>query len=221
MKQASLLALSFFMTACALAQEVHLVSPGASVQAPLSPAVLSQRVQQAALRYQQYAPVPRFGVFDIAYPKDLNELTATGGFGIAVVVIHSQQSSELPLKRLYLRTGGEAIELTLLSSASSQVESSSLQHRVFGAHRWEALYTFPATQQQAGSELVADFQINRFGFVLSRFQDSGLSRTPGAENSKLVQRAPDLPALLELAKREFPGFVLSPISASATESKAF
>lgn len=204
--------------ASALAEDIHLVSPGSTTQVPLSPSALRSRVQEAAARYQQYAPIPRFGVFDVAYPRDAAEYEATGGFGIVLVAIDSQQSAELPLKRLYLRTGGETVDLTMLSSASSFVEPGSLEHRVFGRFRWEALYVFPASRQQVGSELVADFQANRSGFLLATFQASGASRTEGAQGMALAERSPDKQALLALAEREFPGFVDAHASGGASAS---
>jgi hypothetical protein len=202
---ASFLALS---VASAAAQDIHLVSPGTTVRASLSPASLNQRVEAAAKQYEQYAPVPRFGVYDVAYPRDVAESAATGGFGVALVVIYSQKAAELPLRRLLLRTAGNTVELELISSASSDVEGASNANRVFGKNRWEGLYVFPAYQQQAGSELVADFQINRSGFILARFSATGTAQTPGAEGGNPAASAAKRAALSALIEREYPGFVI-------------
>ena len=203
------------LTAGARSQDVHLVSFGSAVKGPLSPTALSQRVEVAAEKYKQYAPVPRYGLYDIAYPRDAAEYAATGGHGVVLVVIYTQDKAELPLRRLYLRSAAEIIDLRLLSSAFSALDSASNVSKVFGVNRWEGLYAFPANMQQPGSDLVADYQVNRTGFVLAKFQSYGSSKTQGAADLPLAPSPFSQTALLALVGREYPGFVLPAAPAEA------
>lgn len=197
----------FVLTGAASAQELHLVSPGSVVQSPLSPVALQNRVESAASAYRQYAPVPRFTPYDYACPRDASEFEETVGMGALLVVAFSQQAAELPLSRLYLRQGGKDLELKLISSAASKVGTDTLPSQVFGPNRWEGLYAFPCYLQQAGAQLVADFQINRTGFVLATLPQSGRSQTPDSQKIQINPATAINQALLSFIAREYPGFL--------------
>ena len=189
------------------AQDLHLISSGAITKASLSPAAMTQRVESAALKYQPYAPVPRFGLFDLAYPKDKAEFDAMKGFGVVLVVVQTQVQAEVPAKRLFIRNAGDIKDLKLLASALSEAPPSSNIAKVLGPYRWEGLYLFPISAQTAGTELVLDYQINRSGFVLTKFQYSGVSLVPNANADVAFTTLPDDIIISALVKREYPGFI--------------
>ena len=200
------------------AQDLHLISSSAVTKTSVSPAAVAQRVESAALQYQQYAPVPRFGLFDLAYPKDKAEFEAMKGFGVVLVVVQTQVQAEVPAKRLFMRNAGDVKELKLLASALSEAPPSSTVAKVLGPYRWEGLYLFPISEQAAGTDLVLDYQINRSGFVLTKFQSSGVSRVPDASADVVFTTQPDDITIAALVKREFPGFI-APAAAPASLPK--
>ena len=190
-----------------MAAEVHLIGPGTSTQQPVSPASMNQRLEAAAIKYRQYAPIPRVGFIDIAFPANAQEHRSLNGYGLLLVVALSQESTELPPKRLYGMVKGREVELKLLTSASSIQDPQSTAGIVFGSHRWEGLYAFPVYFSVQARELRIDFGANRDGFSLTRFsgdEDGGLgplaARKPKASG-------PSGAALIEFVRREFPGFV--------------
>jgi len=192
------------------AEEVHLLGPGGGTKEPLSPTGMQKRVAAAAQEYQKYGQVPRVALYDIAYPADSEEFKQMGGFGVVLVVCQSQKSSELPPKRLFIRSGVEEVELDLLTCANSESAPDSLVRTVFGPYRWEGIYLFPLRAQSIGAELVMDYQVNRKGFVLTKFKTTGISSAGFAAElpaSTGERQKPSNLALMTLVLREFPGFI--------------
>lgn len=207
----SVIFLIFLSTGSAAQPAVeHRVDAGSWATSPTTPAYMNERFNTAAIEYQQYAPIPRIAISDLALPADQTEYERTGGYGVLLVSAISQEEDELPPKRITARIGTEIIELKLIASSSSNVNNASVAN-VFGLHRWDGLYAMPAYFIEDNAVLEMDFAKNRVGFVFEQFQD--------ADKANLLQiplkvSAPDemavsKDALIELIEREFPGF-LSP-----------
>lgn len=66
------------------------------------------RIAESASEHRDYAPIPRAAFFDIAYPDDRGEYAALAGYGLLLVTIVTQDSTEIPLSCLHLRGEGGA-----------------------------------------------------------------------------------------------------------------
>src|SRR6185369_17687162 len=102
------------------AGDLHLVTLLKSNNFALSPDGLTRRVREAAVEYQAYAPVPRAGFDDYAFPADKREARSMQGYGLMLVTAFSQEPDELPLKRVYVELDGKSIDLRLLRAVSSE-----------------------------------------------------------------------------------------------------
>jgi hypothetical protein len=138
-------------------------------RAPLTNAALDARIGSAALQYRSYAPIPRVAFFDIAYPSDSAEAHALEGYALLVVTALTQDSAELPLARLYVRSSVERT-LPLLRGASSRLAArDSAIAATFGFFRFDGIYMLPLAYRASPGELLADFVQGRQGFRLGRF----------------------------------------------------
>lgn len=149
---------------------VHVESGVTWAHGAVSNAALDARVRGAASQYRSYAPVPRIAFFDIAYPKDSAEATATRGYALLVVTAVVQDSTELPLSRVYVHSIGGDREVSLLARVASWVPPTDTNVRVtFGRFRLDALYLLPIEARTTAGDLVADFASHRQGFRLTHF----------------------------------------------------
>jgi len=206
--------IALLLSACASADEnIHVFGSRSWTQTPTVPEGMRQRVEESAIEFQQHAPVPRIGLFDIAFPSSATELRDTDGYGVLLMTALSQDERELPPKRLYVTLDGREHVLRLISSTRTAPTQSPNVERVLGANRWDALYLFPVYLMQDGAALSLDFAENRDGFVLGRFSTANRN-TLGYD--MLVGEAPagDSPpsnAIMRMVAREYPGFLDSQV----------
>ena len=108
------------LTASARAQApVHLESDAGWSHGSVSNGALDARLAAAARQYRSYAPVPRIAFFDLAYPKDSTEAAAMNGYAVLVVTAVVQDSTELPLPRVYVRSVSGDRDLPLVARVAS------------------------------------------------------------------------------------------------------
>jgi hypothetical protein len=196
--------------ACASAyNDIHVTGTRSWTRAPTVPEGMRQRVEESAVEFEQHAPVPRVGLFDIAFPSSEAEFRDTGGYGILLLTVLSQDHNELPPKRLYVTLGGNEYVLDLISSVSAHSEPSPSVARVLGENRWDALYSFPVYLMQDGAALSLDFAENRDGFTLGKFSTAdrdalGYDVLAGqVPTGSSMHSAP----LMRMVAREYPGFL--------------
>jgi hypothetical protein len=185
---------------------IHLVAPGSDSHSPAAPELVARRIATAARRYQPYAPVPRVAFFDIAYPADTSEYRRMAGYALLLVTAISQSPDELPITP-YLRTSGGVDQLRPVTSVvgSTQPEDSIVR-AVFGRHRIDALYLIPLHPGARGADLFVDFAKNRQGFKLGTVAAS-LPASLRLAPVPATGAAPDQSTMLNLIRREYPGFV--------------
>lgn len=148
----------------------HVESSVTWAQGAVSNAALDARLRGAASQYRNYAPVPRIAFFDIAYPKDSAEAAATKGYALLVVTAVVQDSTELPLPRVYVLSTGRDWEVPLVARVASLVPATDTNVRVtFGRFRLDALYLLPIAARTTAGDLLADFASHRQGFRLTHF----------------------------------------------------
>lgn len=172
---------------------------------PVSSARIDEFILETALRYQKFGAVAaRGGFHDIAFPKDSKEFHRFNGYGLLVVTAVSQDSSELPLGRVYVQGEHGPEVLQRLFSISSAVEPpDGAVAQVFGPFRADAMYLFPVHWKFKDSKLLTDFAQNRRGFQLATFPE----RIPPALKALPKEKPTSIPPLEEIrqfALREYP-----------------
>jgi hypothetical protein len=202
--------ISLLLGACASADNnIHVLGSRSWAQTPTVPEGMRQRVEESAIEFQQHAPVPRIGLFDIAFPSSATELRDTDGYGVLLITALSQDENELPPKRLFVTLDGREHALRLISSTRTPPTQSPNVERVLGANRWDALYLFPVYLMQDGAALSMDFAENRDGFVLGKFSTESrdaLGYDMLAGETPISDNAPS-DAIMRMVAREYPGFL--------------
>src|SRR5256886_9523486 len=127
------------LTASARAQApVHVESDAGWSHGSVSNGALDARLAAAARQYRSYAPVPRIAFFDLAYPKDSTEAAAMNGYAVLVVTAVVQDSTELPLPRVYVRSVSGDRDLPLVARVASWLPATDTVVRpTFGRFRLE------------------------------------------------------------------------------------
>jgi len=188
--------------------EQHLIRGEGWNNKPVTPAALQQRIETAAVQYAQYAPVARVAFYDIAFPRNADEYSALDGYAVLLITALSQEQTELPLKKVYVRADGKEIELKQISAVlSKQSNASDQAAKTFGAYRVDALYLLPVHLHSKNGDLVIDFAKNRDGFKLAEFSPEAASPLGSLPNKPPVGAAPAEAALMRFIEREYPGFV--------------
>lgn len=172
---------------------------------PVSSARIDEFITETALRYRKFGAVAaRGGFHDIAFPKDGKEFHRLNGYGLLVVTAVSQDSSELPLRRVYVQGEQGPEVLQRLFSISSAVEPpDGAVAQVFGPFRADAMYLFPVHWKFKDSKLLTDFAQNRRGFQLATFPE----RIPPALKALPKEKPTSIPPLEEIRQfvlREYP-----------------
>jgi hypothetical protein len=174
---------------------------------PATPERMRQRIEEAAVRYRDYAPVPRLILYDIGYPRDVLEYANLDGHAVVLLTALSQERVELPLRRVYVSVNGKEVELRLLKLVlSEQAADGDVTARTFGRFRADALYMLPLYLRTRAGDLLADFDRNRTGLKVAAFG------TPlPDEISKLGIKPPTgvgpfADTLEEFIRREYPSF---------------
>src|SRR5437867_2813498 len=159
------------LTASARAQApVHLESDAGWSHGSVSNAALDARLAAAAVQYRSYAPVPRIAFFDLAYPKDSTEAAAMNGYAVLVVTAVVQDSTELPLPHVYVRSVSGDHELPLIARVASWLPASdTIVRPTFGRFRLDASYLLPIAARASQGDLLVDFATHRQGFRLIHF----------------------------------------------------
>ncbi len=195
--------------ASAGAQVVHLVGPGSKTKSPVAPELIARRIGSAARQYQQYAPIPRGAFFDIAYPADTGEYRRMAGYGILFVTAISQMEDELPVTPYLTTTGGDVPLRLITSVVGSAQPDDSIVRAVFGTHRIDALYLIPLDSRGRGADLLVDFAKNRQRFKLGTVAATLPPELQVAESARPTTAEPGQDAVLNMIRREYPGFVTS------------
>lgn len=188
-------------------QSQTVVEPNVWQKKPATPETIRQRIEEAAIKYQASAPIPRGVLYDIGYPRSEQEYAALGGHAVMLITALAQEREELPLKRVYVLMDGKEIELKPLKLVlSEQSAASSLSVKTFGAFRMDALYLLPVYLRMKPADLMVDFASNKMGLKVATFG------TPVPEDvTRLAIKeptgvSPSDKALDEFIKREFPSF---------------
>ena len=174
---------------------------------PVSAAALDGRLGQAAVASREYAPIPRIALFDIAFPKDSAEAVALAGNAVLVVTAIVQDSTELPVRRVYLGTD----DLARFAAAGSHVADSTVA-KTFGRYRMDALFLVPLSLLARPANLLADFAVHRQGFRVGQLSGDVPPYLVALSRGPRVPGPPSSSALWAFTRREYPdlGATLAP-----------
>ena len=141
-----------------------------SVNTPTSMEMMTDRIKEAAIGYAKYAPVPRFAEMDYAFGADADEYKKLNGYGVLYVPSLNQDSSEYPIKRVFIRSGNIITELEKIGEIKVGVKDGQIK-QTFGKNRVDYYYLIPYDLTQTTCELRIDWANNRKDFVLGKFPD--------------------------------------------------
>jgi hypothetical protein len=174
---------------------------------PATPERMRQRIEESAVEYKSYAPIPRVVFYDIGFPHNAQEYAALDGYAVMLITALSQTREELPLKRVYVSLDGREINLKLLKSVLSEQKGADNQSvKTFGAYRADMLYLLPVYLRLKTAEAFVDFAQNRLAFRVAVF---GTEVSEGVRSLPIKEptgAGPAAGALEGFIKREFPGF---------------
>jgi hypothetical protein len=146
----------------------------------------------------------RTAAFDIAWPSAEED---TGGYGVLLIAAQSHVAAELPVRRVYFRTeDGREIELQQVGSERAPVAAGSLSASVFGPFREYSFYWAPLDALVTRGAILVDFATGRSGFRVGELPVN----PPDWYTGKPREAEGNVPALMALRAREFPGFSQTP-----------
>jgi len=168
-------------------------------------AAMDARIHDGAARYRLYAPVPRYALYDMAYPKDSAEAAAMNGYAILVVTALVQDSTELPLAKVYVSDARGDLGLTLVNSTASRVSPAESDVRAtFGQFRWDGIFLFPLSSRTEVADLLADFSAHRQGFRLTHFAGDVPDQLARLKISGAAGATPPDAVVWTMIRREYP-----------------
>jgi hypothetical protein len=173
----------------------------------VTPAEYDGRIEEAADRYAQYAPIPRVTFFDIAYPPDAASYSRMDGNAVLLLSAFSQAADELPLKRIYFVYEGREIELKLIKAWPKQAVTGSAIIKTFGPNRMDALYLLPVYLRVKHAPLLADFARNQNGFRVADFASGVAPQVSSLPVKAPTGTGPSYETLVQFIRREYPGFL--------------
>ena len=172
-----------------------------------TPARMSQRIEEPAIKFAAHAPVPRLVLYDIGYPIDEQEYTTLDGNAVILFTALSQARDELPLQRVFVSSEGKEIELKLLKVVLAELPpSDTAAVKTFGRFRADALYLLPMSLRVKNSDLLVDFQGNRQSFKIATFGTPLPGKLNNMAQMKAAGTGPSQDALDRFIKREYPTF---------------
>jgi len=133
-----------------------------SFEGVITPQRITREIEAWAKK--EDAPLERTSNYFIFDPESAAEFTALGRYSLLVLSVVTQDASELPLKRVYLRTADKQIPLIKISSWRVSVGQDLLTARIYGQYREDGFYLFPTAAFLRTAQLQVDFAAKRSAF---------------------------------------------------------
>ena len=198
-------AAAFLCISPAVAQGVeHAVSDDPASNGPVSASDIETRLDKAAQADAKIGQVERFVDYDLALPRDAGEYSRLGGYGVVLLIAISHDSDELPLRKVYIRSGGHDTPLRRLYRVADEPGEATAVRSVFGQYREYEFFLVPVGLAISDHQLLCDFAAHRDGFAVGSTPED----PPFYLNPQLYQRTGGTPSkaqLRDFIKREWPG----------------
>lgn len=135
------------------------------------------------------------------------EFEALGRHTLFLFSIWTQKPEALPVKRVYVRAGGQDLPLYKVSSWRTPVDKGSLTAKMYGPNREDGFYLVPGGALLQKGEIVLDLA-NQAGWVMMGLPANGaISDARRFPNPNPGPNAkPDLKTLQAVIRRMFAGF---------------
>jgi hypothetical protein len=177
-----------------------------------SPQIIDQEIEAAgkAARERGDAPSARFRKLVVAWPDDRDAYTRMAYYTVLLLTVISQDSRELPVRRVYLRAGSAELPVRKIWSARSEVPMGTFAAKMYGRYREDAFYLVPGGRLMAEGALLADLTARRHGMTLMQLpSDQGrkyLELYPSADPGRRAK--PDAATFKAFMAAKFPGYPL-------------
>jgi len=136
-------------------------------------------------------------------PANATEYRSLARYVPVLVVVVSQDESELPLKRVYVDADGGTTELKRISRVRS-VDPTNFTSKILGKYRETSYYLLPVALLSSQGKLVADFAVHRTGYQLAVLTDPPLAFVQADSHPlPFPGDTPDQTALHDFVKRHF------------------
>jgi hypothetical protein len=187
----------------ARSQEYHIVSPTIpSTTGSVSVDGMTKRIQESAVEYAKYAPVPRFAQIDYAFGSTLDEFKKMGGFGIVYIPSLNRDIAEYPIKRVYFKIDGVITELKKIGELKIK-NTDPKTVTTFGENRVDYYYLLPYNLTLKKGEILIDWSANRKEFVLAKFPDGNKLDFLNDTDLKSDEKSIDIKTLRAFLIREY------------------
>ena len=136
-------------------------------------------------------------------PANAAEYRALARYVPVLVVVVSQDESELPLKRVYVDADGTTTELQRISSVRT-TDPKNFTSKILGRNRETSYYLIPVALLSSQGKLFADFAVHRTGYQLASLTDNPLDFVQADSHPlPFPGDTPDRAALHDFVERHF------------------
>jgi len=189
----------FFSNAQELGHDVSVIKV---VLNPASADQITKRLKQDALTYLKYAPIPRIAEMDFAFGANRDEYEKLNGNGILYITSLNQDTTEYPIKKVYLKTNTSTIELEKIGEINVGIDDKDIR-TTFGKNRVDYYYLLPYSFTQTQCKLLIDWNNNRKEFLLASFPNDNKLDYLSGNASSMQKKEIDMHFLEVFLQREF------------------
>jgi hypothetical protein len=173
-----------------------------------SPDRVASEMEASARKDQEAgkSPLRRARIFRFSMRVTRAEFEALGRYTVFLLSVWTQRAEELPVNRVFIRTGGKEIPVHKVSSWETEVDKNSATAEMYGPYREDGFYLIPTGAMFRDGQLLVDLTANRTGWVMLQLP-SRVAKPERFPNPDPAPGAkPDLKTLQDLIRRTFTGF---------------
>jgi hypothetical protein len=205
---ASLLAL-FGVALAAL--PAHAFNTRGSSDKEVSGAITPERVKSDAEEQsgKLQESLPRRATFYSKFIIDAKEFAGLAKYNLFLFAVWTQKAAELPIKRIFIRAlHGQEIPALNVSSWRTPVDQGSATAKRFGPYRQDGFYLFPSGAMTREGQIIMDLTSGASEMVMMELPSTVVAGWQGKilSGDPAPGAKPQLKALQDLIRREFPGF---------------
>ena len=135
---------------------------------PTSADSIENRLLDITNSYKKYLPLPRVAIFNIGYPKDVEEYNSLNGYCVLEIVCLSQKENELPIAGLRVITDKGIQEIALLFSIGKiQIDNQQISDSL-GKYQHRFYYLIKYSTLHEIGTIVFDWNMTRKNFTISK-----------------------------------------------------